>query len=64
MQRPPLSGNKTTKGFSKKLRIKHEFSPRSKGPGLVTPLYETIPKLGDGGLISRREFVEQYGHSS
>ncbi len=28
------------------------------------PLYKTIPELDDGGPISHREFVEQYGCSS
>ncbi len=47
MQRPPLNGNKTTKIISKKVKIKHEFGLRSKGFGLATPLYRTIPELGD-----------------
>ncbi len=50
--------------FSKKLKIEHEFGPISKGLGLVTPLYKTFLELGDGGSISRREFVEWYGRSS
>jgi hypothetical protein len=48
--------------FSKKLKIKHEFGPRSKGLG-ITPLYKTFLELGDGMPINHREFVEWYGHS-
>jgi hypothetical protein len=43
------------------MKIEHESSPRSNGPGLITPLYKTVQKLDDGGPISRREFTEQYG---
>jgi hypothetical protein len=52
------------KVFSKKVKIEHEFGPRSKGPRLTAPLYMTISELDDGGPISHREFAERYGLSS
>jgi len=49
--------------LSKKVKIKHESDRRSRKLGLVTPLYETIPKLGDSGPINRKEFAKWYEFS-
>jgi hypothetical protein len=42
--------------------MKQEGDIHLKGlrPGFVSPLYAPIPVLGDGGPISKKEFVEKY----
>ncbi len=43
-------------------RIKQEGETHLKGLklGFAAPLYAAIPALGDGGPISRKEFVDKY----
>jgi hypothetical protein len=44
-------------------KVKHEGETHLKGKnrlGFVTPLYALIPKLGDGSLMSKKDFAKKY----
>jgi hypothetical protein len=59
----PSSLSNVYKSNSLTLKVKHEGETHLKGKnrlGFVTPLYVPIPKLGDGSLMSKKDFTKKY----
>lgn len=58
-QAPPTHNRKSDINF-KQVKLEGEVHFEGQKVGFATPLYATIPKLGNGGQMSKKEFAEKY----